>query len=224
MRQRLEQKSTYWLARDWIGRTRSQAKWEASGKVLGMLVRGIVNRKATRLDRVADALFSRFDGVFEQALAAGHCPEHRFRMETTRCLVELQNVVNADPKAWCLPELMWKVAARHWPIMDKAVGVRVRHRFHLMALIDELPSSDERGALRDYVFGSREGAADTYSSKRKREVEDGIEILAQFLNETRDKVEKLTAGAIPSGLLLTVEDAQDLVMTNIGIKARRGTR
>ena len=234
---KLEKKGSYALAAGWLRLVRSEKRWESgkqfagwASRPLGALTGVFVDWKAGRREAIADVFFPRFDSMFKEVLISSGCAKDKVKEETTKCHLKLINMVNADPEYRCLPELMWRSCADFWNV-PSAFEMRFHVRFHLRALLDELPTSDERGALRDFVFGDdderarRKSAGEdlsvTYSQGRRDEVERGLELFTEYLYKKRGKVPELTANVISSGMLSTRDDAEDLVMNNIGVKQRR---
>lgn len=227
---KLATKSSYRLAALWLRQARSLRRWESAKRVaglfpmLGSATRTVANRRAKQKEAIWDALFVRFDSVYRQALASSGCPEQRLKEETTKCVLRLENLVTSEPTHTCLPELMWRScdAVRKVP---EELRTRLRRRFHLRALLDEMSPSDQRGALRFLVFGERgeraqrkHGGKDlrsSYGSDQRDLVELGLEMFSEDLYKKRHKVSKLTAGAISAAMLTPLDGATYLVIDSL---------
>ena len=228
---RLAKKRSYALAAIWLRLARSLRRWESgkrwtewANRFVGALAGVFVDWKAGRKEMVWDALFPRFDSVFRQVLKASGHPEDSIGQETIKCVFRLDNSVNADPESRCFPELMWRACdiPRNVPV---ELSTRLRRRFHLRALLDEMPASDERGALRYFVFGNDKergerkltgkGLRELYVGDRRDSVERGIEQFSEYLYKKRERVETLTTGVISPDMLATLDDATELIISSL---------
>ena len=229
---KLAPKRCYTLAAAWLKLVRSVKRLKVGQPVAGLLSRlaGTVakwhlRRRSIRKDAIWTAIFSRYTTAYRQVLAAAGCARERVGPELTICVLRLHDAVNADPKNRCLPEMMWQACARA-RILPPEARSGLQARFHLRALLDELPSSDERAAVHYFVFPTQEEREKrkltgvdiraTYGPDRRRDVELGIDLFAEYLHKKRSKVELLTAGAIPATKLATHDDAWSFLVESIG--------
>jgi len=221
----------YGLAAAWLRLMHSVRTWRiAEGWILkfsrisGALVGAVARKQSVRREAIWAEIFSRFEAAFRHALLVSTCASHEIGSEMTVCVLRLHDLVNADPKNKCLPELMWMACDSSRTIPSVAKGA-LRARFHLRALLDEMPSSDERGALRFFIFSTDEERAkrklagttirNEYGSEQKRAVEIGLANFAAYLYERRGKVQALTGGAISASSLTTAQAAFDLIVDSV---------
>lgn len=181
-----------------------------------------------RRDAIWKELSLRFDTAFRHAIvASGYAFEvNDVEDIITHCILELHNAVQADTRGLCLPELMWQACQASMTIPQER-RAEIRVRFHLRALLDELPPSDARTALRLLTFSRLEEriarkhdgvqVRNDFGPEREHLVKQGLGLFGQYLHENRTKVEGLTGGVIRASALESLDGALWLITDNLGV-------
>lgn len=183
----------------------SERRWAALQYVLGPVARRKLERLAKEHEAVRAELALRFEPLFRNVLVAAGHPQHDHANELLFCWVRLHDLLLKNPRNTCMPEMMWQASAMYRDVPDPS-RERLRMRFHLRALLDELPESDARAALRFFVFSTRAESAkrrgggpdlDTvYDAGTKSALMLGLAQFARHMHNNRAQLESLTCGAI----------------------------
>jgi hypothetical protein len=166
---------------------------------------------------VLEELLMRFESLFRDVLRASNCPQSRQDGKMVCCSVGMQDLLNKDSGQTCVAELMWQACERKRTLLPH-VKDRLRVRFHLRALLGELPASDERSAVRFFVFSRRVPGADVkslYDAGAREALISGLKQFAHYLFENRYELGVLTGGAISAGQCGSAPVAQRFLCDNL---------
>jgi hypothetical protein len=223
--QRLRQMRSYQLAGEWMSHMRWQRRWRRFEDV--WIIRRTFRKRSIRREKLWSEIFYRFDTVFRSVLAASGFAETSEAL--TLCVFRVHDLVNANRRNGCLPELMWR-ACRSAKVPPESSD-SLEALFHLRAQLDEMPASDERAAIRFFVFPATEERAgrkqrsesieDVYGTQQRQSVEIGLKMFAEHLHRERSTVEEQTAGFIVASRLATVNDAFDFIVHSFSHSLRR---
>lgn len=204
---KLARRRSYWLVARWRRLDRVITWLEAiEWRLIAFATDRCLERLGQLQEDVFDELIKRFEPMFREVVIAALGQTQGMREELTICVMNLQTLLMKEPKSSCMPELMWRACITgrrlHGPTR------RLHTRFHLRALLDQLPECDARGAVRFFLFAIREESrerlvaatpiADKYDIGRRAALVLGLQLLADYLYRHRKQLDSLTAGAIRS--------------------------
>jgi hypothetical protein len=183
--------------------SKAQALDRATGAFLRapFTARSASRKAELRIDqgRIAGELVDRYDGIFSQVFTRSGIR----REEWSSLVVAIwQGVASNASKDEPMCKTIWKVCSE---VIDKQV-VALKPKFMLRAFVDEMPSCDERGVLRDLAFGPRTiDYVERQAAERLRTIERAYPILHSQLMNRAYRLEELLDGVLNRNALLAMK-------------------
>lgn len=228
----LRRRGCYELADEWFRLSRVVRRWDCVKQGLnycGGIGGNFVSRRAgvreSTRQEIWGELLNRFSSVLLDVCATARPESSDDEIEGEMVKI----VVNCDRSGTvrngCLPEILWNAASDRY-VLDGIAHLKLRRKFHLRALLDEVEATNDRGTVRYFAFGTAEEREaqkppsgtplDKLYPAYRESLSAGYTMFAYRLYELGPHLDQMTRGAINSTHVPTVLAALQLIGTCLG--------